>query len=329
VRHKVYLAAAGLALGDELPIATAQSYSWITPREVEATDQQAVRVVRRRGHDTNLPGDAALDAIKGSSAARRTVQIGPLYHAATTMHGETAFGATDVMAHLGLPVGQYYHATTILNGNHGVIDALRDAALYLSSEENTSAAYTIVTAGDVWDVPTFQRWAGPMPRGDGAGAFILTDRPTSVRLVASATRTDPMLTKLRRHDGTAADIAHQLDAVLAAVVLDVLGDAGIGSADIRFLVCPFGSDRPEHVAGRSLGKLDDAALARHIDLGRHLGHLGPADLIAGLHTLTQADTPARRGDHILLLADSDGRISVGGSSIGGGSVGAAVFEVLR
>jgi hypothetical protein len=236
------------------------------------------------------------------------------------MHGPTALGATDVMTHLGLPVAQYHHASTIINGDHGVIDALRDAALYLNSEENTGAAYAIVTAGDVWDVPTYKRWAGPMPRGDAAGALILTDQPSSLRLVATASRADPTLTKLRRSNGAAADIANRLDTVLAAVVLDVLGDAGIGSADVRFLVCPFGSHRPEHVAGRGMPKIDEHELARHIDLGRRLGHLGPADLIVGLHGLTRADTPARSGDHIILLAD-------GGGGFGGGSVGAAVFEV--
>jgi hypothetical protein len=311
----VFIGATSLKLGQRVPVAQALASGCITPARAAALGQLAVRIDRHGRHGTDLVADAAHEAIYHSGLLHRALEIGPVYYA--PMSAGAQLDAAMLCERLLLPNADRRPAVTKANGDQGVIDAIAAAALHLD-QPDTDATNALVTAGGAWPVDPSDRWGAPMPLGDGTGAIVLTTYRGPLRLLATATRVDDSLAELRRNDGAPEEISKSLVAALTDVGGEVLRDADVDPKYVRFLVSPFGSDRPEHVAGRALANIRQGQLNLQIQRGRNFGRLGTAELIVGLHALNRGTSATHSSDYILLLAhsgdDSD-------------SVGAALVEV--
>lgn len=276
-------------------------------------DQLAIRIAPRPATGPSLATAAALDALR--MARLPASELGPIFYAtaAPTLTNQ-AHDAAHVRHALGVSTSDRL-ALTLAAGPQGVITALQLAATYLEQPHAGHAATALVSAGAVWSMDAASRWLEPAPHGDGAGAIVVDRTPGKAQLLATAIHTDATLAQ-RSYTCAPADVrAHVVD-VLADVVEAVLADADLAPSSVRYLITPFGNGRPELSVGQRGGGVDQHELATLIARGRHLGHLGPSDLIAGITWLhRRPGTPASTGDHVLLLADS-----------GGDSVGAALIR---
>lgn len=300
--HDIHLASISLTLGDELTTDDALAAGQITPADVAADSAPlAVRILPKDRSLTEVLTATISDAIVSSPAGQRRGELGPVYHAASTRSGITA---AAVMASGHPLVARDHPAVTIDNGAQSVVDGLRSAALYFTSSRDTAATFALVTAADVWRCEPYMRWR-MNGASDGAGAIVLSTERGPLRLVATCTYVNPELDGIRFKP----DAVEHVSDTVGAVILELLDEARLPSADVRFLVSPL-SSAYFTAATHFLPGLHPSEHARHDDRARQLGTLGSVDLIADLHALTHADRLLTAGDHILILT-GDGDTSIG------------------
>lgn len=315
MRHgTVCLASVRMTLGHLRSVEDALQAGEISPEQAAATNQKSVSVARDGCTGATLAADAALDAL--AAAHIRPLHVGPLYHATT--RANTSGGpsqATKVLSGIGQATSRH-PVHTYTNGPQGVIDALSAAALYLEQLYPTETRHALITVGDTWAGAVFNRWSADTPYGDGAGALVLTTDQTDLFLLSTASRTDAVIGDLRDDDRRVWFVRDRLKNLLHDVATDALDDAGLQARDVTYLITPFGAGRPEREAIRPFTKIDDSTFAALDNRACQVGHLGAADLIAGLHHIERTAASLTSGDRILLLAHN-----------GVDGAGAAVIQV--
>jgi 3-oxoacyl-[acyl-carrier-protein] synthase III len=308
------------------------------------TAASAIEQGRADRDDVERDGYTGLPVSSGRSAPELAVQagalaladagltgasLGLLAHAWVYYQGHDFWSpAHYVAARLGalgaVPVG----VQQMCNGGAA---AMQIAADRMAADAALTAA--MVTTGDCFPGPAFDRWRGDyaMAYGDSATAVLLTRDPGPYCLLGQAVAAAPELEWMHRGDDQFAsypleqspriDIRRTKKAFLAAgggpqfaaaareavrgLITRVLDEAGVGPHDrrLRLLALP----------RLGLSVLDQAYLpalagltgAEFLDLGRDTGHLGAGDAAGNL-----ADIAARRllapGEYALLLSAGAG-----------------------
>lgn len=203
--------------------------------------------------------------------------------------------------------------------------ALHLATAYLQAGASTAA---LITTGDRYAAPNIDRWNSQTQTiyGDGAAALVLSTRGGFARLLSTASSTDsrlegysrgtdgfaeypgsetPVKIHKRYEQWVSATESSETDwanwgAALLGARDRALDEAGLGIPDIKKLVTPFvhrgGGQTEVHDA---LGFKEEQTL--WLEFGRHVGHLGAGDQIAGLNYLVEHDE-LEAGDRVMLLA---------------------------
>jgi 3-oxoacyl-[acyl-carrier-protein] synthase-3 len=337
----LYIAGAGMKIGPLELVADAVRDGRY-PAEVAARSEQYSLSVMP--DDTPIPSlavEAAMDAL--NDATERGFELDPtlLVHTAVRDSGcDGWLAAARIQLDLGIRDCEAYESGPSCNGLRGI----RAAALMLRGDHSAQAA--LVTACDTWPEPMVDRWsdAAGFLLGDGGGAVLLTKQPTPLRLRTVVTTLDPELEGMTRgaHPmfgprpermdlrrryrefeqtaGTTEEIWERRDAGLTATVGAALAEAKTTIGQITRVIVPH-LDR-DHLTREILLPLGLEIERTTWDMGTLVGHLGAADLYAGLsELLSPVLVPARpdleEGDQILMVG------------VGGGySWGAAVVEVV-
>lgn len=188
----------------------------------------------------------------------------------------------------------------------------------------------LVTAGDTFQAPKFDPIASDFfPYGDAGAAFLVGDRPGLARVLSVGTYAIPSLERLHRGNapvfqpadgsigpeqlteakkeflenyGVSAYHAAAHEGV-TAVVDEALADAGVGMAEVDYVLVPFyGGATLEQDCLLPLGIGVDRTLSALAPL---LGHLGPCDQWIGLAYL-YAYQMVRPGDLVLMVGIGTG-----------------------
>lgn len=203
--------------------------------------------------------------------------------------------------------------------------SLHLATAYLRAGASTAA---LITTGDRYAAPNIDRWNSQTQTiyGDGAAALVLSTKGGFAKVLSTASVTDSRLegysrgtdgfaefpgseTPVKIHkryeqwvsatESSEADWANWGAALMSARDR-ALADAGLGIPDIKRLITPFvhrGGDQTE--VYDALGFSEAHTLWR--EFGRHVGHLGAGDQIAGLNYLVEHDE-LEPGDKVMMLA---------------------------
>ncbi len=242
-------------------------------------------------------------------------------HAALLYQGHDMWaGASYVQREV---VGTSCPAIEVRQMSNGGMAALELAAGYLSRPGRPAA---LVTAADRFAAPTFDRWASDPGTcyADGAAALVLSRQGGFARLSSLVSVSDPELEGMHRGDDPfgpaplstrpvidlgacqkafmaargAAWATARISAGRAAALDQALDAAGARLSEIRWFVLPHLGQR-RLSAGYILGLgLDPARTTAQWSRG--IGHLGPADQMAGLSHLCRAGL-LQPGDWCVLL----------------------------
>ncbi|NDZ78737.1 3-oxoacyl-ACP synthase [Streptomyces sp. SID10853] len=291
------------------------------------------------------PGDSAPQmAVRAahralSRAGVRAQDLTATLHAWTYYQGHDFWSpahyvAAETGAHHAVPTG-------IQQMCNGAAAALQSAVHHIAAGDGT--ARVLVTTGDRFARPGFDRWGGDYGvwYGDGATAAVLARAATAdavpqgaLTLRALQTRAAPAFESAHRdlglfhpapHTSSATvDVRRTKKAFLAAhgkpeflnrlrqetseVLAAALREAGIGRDGRglhRVLLPRLGRATARDVYGPAVAEVTDAPL---IDLGDRTGHLGAGDLISNLTALSDDTSPHRleRGQSAAVLSAGAG-----------------------
>ena len=217
-------------------------------------------------------------------------------------------------------------AVDVYQGANGSLAALELAASHLMAREGGPPA-ALITCADSFPLPGFDRWRSDSDCvfGDGAVAAVLSRDHGPLRLLATASVSDPELEPVFRGNGgwtTAphldcrpidlrgrkqewmreqADVPAVYGRVAAnarAAVDQALQDAGVALGDIELLVHaniarPLAEAQFHHALGIP-------AQRTTYEWGRDIGHVGGADQLLGLDHLMESGRLAA-GQRVLLV----------------------------
>jgi 3-oxoacyl-[acyl-carrier-protein] synthase-3 len=257
-------------------------------------------------------------AVRAANEALRAAGTDPgelslLVHAFSYYQGHDFFSpahlvAESLGARTAIPVG----VQQMCNG--GAAGAQFAAATLLADPAPGAA---LVTTGDRFCEPGFDRWRGDygVAYGDGGTALVLRragDDPAGLAVLAVTSAAAPEFEGMHRAGEPFAPAARFTSATVdtrrskknflsaggadfasaerdrvRAVLGSALTEAGVAAADLRCVVLP-------RLAGRVLADtylplIAAITPAKPVDLGRHTGHLGAGDLIAGVAALMGPD----------------------------------------
>jgi 3-oxoacyl-[acyl-carrier-protein] synthase-3 len=199
----------------------------------------------------------------------------------------------------------------IRQGSNGGLAGLELAASHLAAR---GAAAAVVTTGDAFRLPYFDRWASDSQQvyGDGAGALVLSSQGGFARLVSTVSLTDSALEPIYRgsawtaapfENGKPVDLASRKSDYLranedgyeevigrmashAATVLDaVLDEADTKIGDINHFVHANIAQTIVGFAFHSL--LGVKPETTPYDWGLDFGHMGAGDQIIGIDHLAE------------------------------------------
>lgn len=296
-----------------------------------------VAEVAESGSAPEMAARAAEAALRQAGSAPDEIDL--VLHADTYYQGYDLWPPASYVQRVA--VGNRCPAIEIRQMSNGGMAALELAAAYLTASPARRAA--LVTTGDRFCRPGYDRWHSDLGTicGDGGTAAVLSRRSGYARLRSLVTVCDPSLEQMNRGQDPPGDApfsvrkpidleAHRQDFVAEAgldVVMDrieagqqeavktALSDAETSFADLdRFVLPSMGRGRLKaHFLDPFGIDLDRTTW----DWGRHIGHLGAGDQIAGLGYL--ADTGGLRPGQRCLLA-----------GVGAGfAFSAAVVEMLE
>lgn len=228
-------------------------------------------------------------------------------------------------------VGGSGAAIEIRQGSNGGLAALELAACYLAARPAARAA--LVTTGDAFHLPYFDRWSSDSQQvyGDGAGALVLSTAGGFARVLASSTLSDSTLEPIYRGsggwtstpflDGEPADlrgrkrdyllqrpelydeVIDRTSGGLLTVVTSALEEAGHGMQDIDHVVhSTLATTIIEHSYYRTLGITRSQTT---YDWGLDYGHLGAGDEVIALDRLMHSGA-CEAGDLILAIGSGIG-----------------------
>ncbi|PXX58048.1 3-oxoacyl-[acyl-carrier-protein] synthase-3 [Nocardia tenerifensis] len=296
-----------------------------TKRDAAETQQLSVTVAPADQYSPDLAVDAARLALERAELDPARVALA-LHSMMLTPGGKLWHGAPYIHRKLGIPAGQCI-ASDLDCGCASSLVALELATAYLATRDAGDLA--LVTAADCWREHEVDRWrTSNNPLGDGAAAAVVSRERGFARIAGAATSSNPELEPIGRgREPFSAEREKSTEPVyvrsrfeeivdgeqiwrtvageVQSVVAKATEQAGIELADIDFVVCPF--------LGREL-TLQQFLKPLSLDLAitpweysRRVGHIGPADPLAGLDHLVNTEGVHWR--HILLLAHGMGGIS--------------------
>ncbi|MCX4784382.1 3-oxoacyl-[acyl-carrier-protein] synthase III C-terminal domain-containing protein [Streptomyces sp. NBC_01264] len=197
--------------------------------------------------------------------------------------------------------------------------------------DNPESGVSVVTAGDNWNDPSFNRWrTDRLLFGDGAGAFALSREQGFARILSMVTYTDPELEGAHRGSQPfgpfqysadhpinlnrrrrefletvdEADVWHRIERGQRQVAHEALDEAGSSVKEMDFLVTPhLGAALTVKQCLRPLGECDLSRTAW--DFSRRTGHLGAADQLAGFNYLAESGR-LNQGMRIMLMGVGGG-----------------------
>ncbi|MEU6094319.1 ketoacyl-ACP synthase III family protein [Streptomyces sp. NPDC047079] len=305
-------------LGEPVDTGTAIAEGRYSTEEAARARQRAARVSDRPAPD--LAADAGRLAL--SRAGRDPGEIGLLVHAGCFHQGVSFWNTASYVQRKVLGHGEVM-AFELRQMSNGGMAALELAAIHLSAVPTVPAA--LLTTADRFAEPRFPRWSADrgLVFGDGGTAMVLSRDPGRLRLVSTATYSEPSLEGLHRGDDLhepPADPGAPLDlrarkqvflkdlpvtetiarneAGMLTAVKRCLEDSGSDITGMAAVVVPFfGADLAHKQCIDPLGIPEEVTL---LDYGLGIGHLGPGDQFAGLDHLIETGR-VRAGDRVLLV----------------------------
>ncbi|WP_135231438.1 ketoacyl-ACP synthase III family protein [Nocardia sp. CS682] len=314
----IFLAGVGCVLPSAVPAAEALAAGIWTKRDAIDTEQLAVTVAQDNQYSPDLAVAAARLALGQAGHSPANIALA-LHCMMLTPGGRLWHGAPYVHRQLGAPTGRCL-ASDLDAGCDGMLVALELACAYLEARDEDALA--LITAGDCWREHEVDRWrTSNNPFGDGAAAAVVSRAGGFARIAGIASFSDPELEPIGRGMDPFSPEREKLtgpvylrtrheeivdgERIWKAVADDVrgavtsaTGQAGISLSDIDYVVCPF--------LGKQLTTmqfLDPLSLDLTItpwEFSRRVGHIGPADPMAGLDHLINTERVGWR--YILLLA---------------------------
>ncbi|MCF3119174.1 ketoacyl-ACP synthase III family protein [Streptomyces arenae] len=317
--HDIYVQSAAVELGTLQSSRDAVAAGLFGAEEAETSRQRSVSVSRDRS-GPELAVAAGREALAASG--HDALDIGLLIHADCWYQGLEFWNTAAYVQHEVLGHGECV-AFELRQMSNGGVSALETAAARLTAVPDTGAA--LVTTGDRFADPAFPRWTTDrgLAFGDAGTAVLLSRRPGPLRLVATASWSQPLLEGLHRGEEPFRDSAGQagpLDLVarkkgflrhhpveeittrnetgMLTAVKNCLAEAGAEMADMAAVVVPFfGAKLSRLQCLAPLGIQPEVTLQ---DWGLTIGHLGAGDQPAGLARLLAEDRLAP-GERVLLV----------------------------
>ncbi len=329
----VYVAGTGAHLPDRVEVVEdAIAAGRCTEQDRRTTGIRSVTVAAPDETGPVMAAAAARDAVDDAAGhGVSPVEIGLVLHAYVGHQGQDVWTPANFVQQES--IGGDAPAAEVVQGSNGGLMALDLAASHLVARAGTAA---LVTTGDAFHLPWFDRWATDrsQPHGDAGAAVVLSRRGGTARLLSTASRSDPSLEVLMRGrcwtsgpfaDGTTLDLAarqheYLLSAPdlsfeevgerigrLAADVLDeALKDADAELADARFVVHPTIARSVVQFSYYDGLGIDPATTTFEWGLGR--GHLGAGDHLVGIDHVVR-DLGPRPGDLLVAIGVGTGFVA--------------------
>lgn len=320
----VYVAGLGAHLPEQ--VETAEEAVAAGRYDAEEAQANGIRAVRVAGPDE--PGPVMAAAAGRQAVARAGLpadRYGMVLHACVGHQGQDFWTPVNYVQNEA--VGGTGLTLEVRQGSNGGLAAVELAASHLAARGSTPQA-ALVTTGDAFRMPYFDRWGTDSQQvyGDGAGAMVLSNRGGFARLRSTASYSDSSLEPIYRgttgwtdgpfHDGKPVDLRSRksdyllqeegaYDRVIqqmtknASQVLDeALADADMKLADARFFVH---ANIAETIAQFSFYSLLGVAPETTVyDWGRDFGHMGAGDQLIGINHVAEARAP-RPGDLLVTM----------------------------
>ena len=290
----------------------------LTVPEAEAAGLCEAQLIWRTGIESVCVSDSEPGPELAARAARAALdqagcppdEVSLLLHASTWYQGHDLWPAALYVQRYGLP-GSRCPAMEVRQMSNGGLAALELAAGYLSASPDRGHA--MVTTGDRFCLPGYDRWRSDPGTicGDGGTAAVLSTRGGFARVLSIASFSDPGLEKIGRGSDPFGDAPLDtrqpvdLEAARAALIKETGLDEVMDRIDagqretVKTALSEAGSELPD-MAWFVLPSLGEARLKAHfldpfgLDLdrttwpwGRHTGHLGAGDQIAGFGQLAE------------------------------------------
>ncbi|MFI6098251.1 ketoacyl-ACP synthase III family protein [Lentzea sp. NPDC051213] len=315
--NDIYISGVGAFLPKTVSVEDAIAEGRYDEESASYTDHVSVTVAAPEDNVADMAVAAARQAAARAGAGPADVDA--VFYSVVFHAGIDVWNAASYIQQGVSQAGSF--AAEVRAGSNGGMVALEVAASYLVAHPDAQTA--VLTAGDLWSEPYFDRWrADRILYGDGAAAVALSRQGGFARLVSLANATDPSLEAMhrgklpwgpaqfsaeqpidlhRRHEEfleTVADkdvVWQRVQAGARSVADQALQEANVSLADIDHIVVPhFGRNL---ITKQCLEPMGGADLERTtFQFARQVGHLGPGDQFAGLNHLSEtgALTPGQR-----------------------------------
>lgn len=318
--NDIYLAATASWLPPAVSVEDALTSGMYDPADAERQDYLSVTVAGDGENVADMWSRAARLALSRSGMGVDGIDL--LLCAGTFGAGVDGWNAAAyVQRELGMTGGL---AVEVRGGSNGGMAAIELAASFL---KRPGASAAIITAGDLFPMPYFDRWrAERFLFGDGCAAAVLSTRGGFARLVATASTGDPALEAMHRGDTpigpfapdkkypidlrertksfqdggmSKEEIFQRLSAGPRFVVSEVLAETGLILEEIAHVIVPhFGRTITTMQCLYPLGLRDIERTTW--DFARRTGHLGPGDQFASINHLRESNE-LKNGQYVLML----------------------------
>jgi 3-oxoacyl-[acyl-carrier-protein] synthase-3 len=326
--ENLYVAGLGAYLPDTVETATqavaAGRY------DAEESIGNGIRAVRIAG-DGEAPPEMA--AAAGRQAVARSghghEDFGVVLHACVGHQGQDFWTPVNFVQQE--TVGGSGASIEIRQGSNGGLAALELAASYLVARPHLPAA--LVTAGDAFKLPYFDRWSSDSQQvyGDGAGALVLSSRGGFARLRSTASYSDSSLEPIYRgvtgwttgpfHDQRPVDlrgrkrdyllrnedaydqVIQQMTKNVGLVLQEALDDADTDLKHTQFFVHANIAETIAQFSFYTMLGIDRSTTT--YDWGQDYGHMGAADQLIGINHLVETGRP-KPGDLLVTLGVGTG-----------------------
>ncbi|MFC8870499.1 ketoacyl-ACP synthase III family protein [Streptomyces sp. NPDC057148] len=321
---EVYVSGVGLHLARRMPVGEVVEHGLSDVRTVRRTGMRSVCVGKRSGPEMAVLAARAALRMAGTAAS----DVGAVLHASTWFQGHDLWAPAAYVqreavgnACLSVDVGQL---------SNGGMAALELAVARLRAESATGPHSALITTGDRFCLPGFDRWHTDPGTvcGDGGTALVLSRNTGFARLRSLVTVSDPTLEAMGRDAAGFApaplgarapiSVAASRERLVKEVgltrLLDLLragqrtafdralSDAGAKPSDVAWFVLP-NLGRPKMDA-QFFQVLDIEPERTTWSWGSGVGHLGAGDPFAGLARL--AGTKALHPGQLCALLSAGG-----------------------
>ncbi|MDT0378449.1 ketoacyl-ACP synthase III family protein [Streptomyces sp. DSM 42041] len=293
--------------------------------DAEEARANGIRAVRVAGPDETGP---VMAAAAGRQAVARAGlpdgDYGLVLHACMGHQGQDFWTPAHYVQQE--TVGGTGMAVEIRQGSNGGLTGVELAAAHLAGRGRPGAA--LVTTGDAFRMPYFDRWGSDSQQayGDGAGALVLSSRGGFARLRSTASLSDSSLEPVYRGatgwtdapfaDGSPVDLGARKEAYLlrdeggydrvirqltknaSEVLQTALDDADASLSDARFFVHANIAESIVRFSFHEQLGVDPATTT--YDWGRDYGHMGAGDQIIGIDHVVEARSP-QSGDLLVTM----------------------------